>query len=525
MTTAATSKLEAALAIWRRTGTTDDAVAVYQRGQEALAGWTPPGADSERAFHRAWLRAVDDPVGRGWALVTLLEQIPGSDPIQRASAIAKRLDALVRHGPDPRFGAAARAVRQWDAALSVQRLRAALARLEAAADAHGVDVEPRRWPTASPPQLDTSRGPRAVPVVSEFPPATPRVRALWQAVHAQPDDDGALAVLADALQGIDDPRGELIALQLATGDGGDDVARIERRRVLIASCGAAWLGRLAQITAAASFERGVLRRWQPVFELPPTDRRWEALCTDPRLATVTDLVSPVVAGDGYNVVHGALIASPAMRSLARIDLYEPSPLYALARGSPSLRHVAFSFPPEVCAAFFGRLSAALQHRPSITSIAIHESLFDRFAAAPWFRRLTAVTLGVGSQMRRGLARWSALPPGMRLTLVPDARVAPCSTSYPWDFGVALSRDGDAVVARLSGEWLLLPLDVLTALPGDVARIEVDHASAGMVERVRSALGRPAVDIVHRPEPLRAAVFVPTARDVRRARALADTMGE
>jgi uncharacterized protein (TIGR02996 family) len=502
MTSAATTRLEAALAIWRRTGTTDDAITVYQRGQEALTGWTPPAADSDRAFHRAWLRAVDDLVGRGWALMTLLERLPGSDPVQRASAIAKRLDALVRHGPDPRFGAAAGAVRQLAAALSLPRLRAALARLEAAADAQGADV---------------------VPVVSEFPPATPKILALWQAVHARPDDDSALAVLADALQGIEDPRGELIALQLAAGDGGDDVARIERRRLLIASCGAAWLGRLAPITAAASFERGVLRRWQPAFELPPADRRWDALCTDPGLATVTDLVFPAGSRDDYNrgdynFVHSAFIASPAMRSLARIDLHELHPLDALARASPSLRHVACSFPPELCGEYFDGLSAALERRPGITSIAILESLFDRFAAAPWFRRLTDVTLGVGSHMRRGLARWAALPPGVRLTLMPEARVPPCSTSFPWDFGVTLTRVDGATIARLSGEWLLLPLDVLTALPGDVARIEVDHADAPMVERVRSALGRPAVEIVRRPEPLRAAVFVPTERDVRRARA-------
>jgi uncharacterized protein (TIGR02996 family) len=500
MTTAAATALEAALATWRHTGATDDASTVYQRAEDALVGWTPPAADSERAFHRAWLRAVDDVVGRCWALTTLLEQIPGSDPVQRASAVAKRLEALARHGPDPRFAIAASAVRHSYAVYWVPRLRAALARLEAPADAQGVG---------------------AVPVVSEFPPETPKIRALWQAVHTRPDDDSALAVLADALQGIDDPRGELIALQLAAGDGGDDVARIARRRQLIAGCGAAWLGGLAPITAAASFERGVLRRWQLAFEIPPTDPRWDALCADPALATVTDLVFPVGhredhSRDDYNVVHSAFIASPAMRSLARIDLHELDPLHALERASPSLRHLACSF--EIPDAMFERLSAAIERRPGITSIAIVESMFDRFAAAPWFRRLTALTLGVGSQIRRGLARWAALSPGMRLTLVPDARVPPCSTSYPWDFGVALWRDGDAVAARISGEWLLLPLDVLTALPADVARVEVDHLDAAMVERARSALGRPAVAIVHRPEPLRAAVFVPTERDRRRARA-------
>jgi uncharacterized protein (TIGR02996 family) len=499
MTTAAA--IEAALAQWRRTGDDDDAITVYQRSRAALAGWTPPFSDSDRAFHRAWLRAVEDPVGRGWAVATVLDRVPGSDPVQRASAISKRLEALLRHAPDPRFSNVASVVGRLDIAFSVQRLRLALARFQVLAVGRLVSV---------------------VPPVSEVPPATPEILALWQAVRARPDDDAALAVLADALQGIDDPRGELIALQLAAGDGGDDAARIERRRVLIASCGAAWLGRLAPITAAASFERGVLRRWQPAFELAPDDRRWDALCNDPGLATVADLVFPAANRDDYGradyrSVHGALIASRAMRSLARIDLHEPYPLDALARASPSLRHVACSFAPEALGARFDALSAAIERRPGITSLSILEPEFERFAAERWFRRLTAMTLGVGSEIRRGLARWAALPPGMRLTLVPEARVPPCSTSYPWDFGIALWREDDAVVARLRGEWLLLPLDVLTALPGEVARVEVDHADAPMVERVRGALGRPAVAIVHRPEPLRAAVFVPAESALRRPR--------
>src|SRR6185503_19128554 len=151
--------LEAALARWRRSGASEDAAALDARAEAALAGWTPPSADSARMFQRAWLRAVDDPIGRSWALTTLLHHIPSSDPIQRACALAKRIDALARHGPDPRFGAAA-----------------------------AVDRAP-------------------LPLVTSFPRATPEIAALWQAVQAQPDDDGALVVLADALQGIGDPRG------------------------------------------------------------------------------------------------------------------------------------------------------------------------------------------------------------------------------------------------------------------------------------------------------------------------------
>ena len=501
ITPAMKAAVEAALAKWRRTGAFEDGAVFHERAHAAVAAWTPPDASSERTFHRAWLRAVDDPVGRGWAVTTLLQEIPGADPIQQACALAKRLDALARHAPDPRFRLAVIRVRNSDAALGVPRLRVALARLDAIAE----------------PETD---GP--VRRVTEFPPATPEITALWQAVRAQPDDDGALAVLADALQGIGDPRGELIALQLAAGDGGDDTARLERARALIASCGAAWLGRLAPITGAASFERGVLRRWQLHCDRPPSDASWAALVEDPGLATVTDLVSTSYFMNFSPEVYTRFVTSPAMRSLVRVDVFDRASVAALARAAPSLRHVACVVPGDESPAdaLAPTLDAFLdelgRHR-GVTSVAIPESLLGRLAAARWFHRLTAVTLGVGSRMRRGLAWWAELPAGMQLTLVPEARLPACATSYPWDFGVALTREGRATVARLTGEWLLLPLYLLTALPADVERVEVDHPAAAMVERVREALARPGVEIVHRPEPRRAVAFVPTHRDLHLAR--------
>ena len=79
--------------------------------------------------------------------------------------------------------------------------------------------------------------------------------------------------------------------------------------------------------------------------------------------------------------------------------------------------------------------------------------------------------------------------------------------------MTLAREGGATIAQVSGEWLLLPIDVLTALPPDVMRVEVDHPDPAMADRIRSAIARPAVDVVHRPKPRRAAIFVPTLRDL------------
>lgn len=474
--------LEDTLATWRRTGSPEDAAAFDARAEALLVVWTPPASSSERSFHRAWLRAVDDAIGRGWALNTLLEQLPGADPVQRASALAKRLEALARHGPDPRFERAAAGVRGSGIDVSLPRLGAALARLEATAPA----------------KTDAS-----LPVVHAFPAPTADIAALWHAVQANPDDDGPLHVLADALQGVGDPRGELLALQLGTG--GDHPARLARLRMLIASCGAAWLGDLAPVTAAASFERGVLRRLQLSRVRHASHPSWSTLAGSPALATVTDLVGTDVDSE----VYARFVTSPAMRSLARIDVFDRKSLAALKHAPPSLAHVAcFEVPGDVRSPLLGPAISALRRQTNVTSVAIAEAAFHQLADARWFRRLSAVTLGVGTHIRRGLTHWAALSPSMTLTLVPDARLPACTSSFPWDFGITLAREGRTTTARIGGEWLLLPLDVLTALPPDVARVEVDHPSEVMADRIRSALARPAVEVVHRPVRRLTATFVP-----------------
>ena len=481
--TVPTALLEATLATWRRTGAPEDAAAFIAQASVALAGWTPPPTSSPRTFQRAWLRAVKDVIGRSWAIENLTAQLPGADLIQRDYALAKRVEVLARHGPDPRFRRALAALRKWEGTGRIHRLSTAYKLLSDASVLNDAT---------------------SIPMVAHFPRATREISALWQAVYTHPDDEGTLAVLADALQIAGDPRGEVIALQLAAS-GGDEPAQAEqmkRLRQLIASCGAAWLGHLTRVTGSASFEGGMVRRLELSSERSAQHEMWDALIADPALATVTDLLPGNVKSD----VYARFVTSRAMRSLACIEVFDPKSLAALAQAVPSLTHVA------CLADNVDELLAALQPRHRITSIAIAESAFDQLAAAPWFRRLTAVTLGVCTRFRRGLAWWTALSPPMTLTLVPDAHLARCTTSFPWDFGVTLVRESGATIAQVSGEWLLLPLDVLTALPPDVVRVEVDHPNLRMVDRIRSAIARPAVDVVHRPVPRRAAIFVPTLRD-------------
>ncbi|HET7500988.1 MAG TPA: hypothetical protein VFK02_08300 [Kofleriaceae bacterium] len=478
-----------ALAAWRRTGSPRAAAEVERATREALEGFSPPASSSPRTFQRAWFLAVSDAVGRGWAIDRLMHELPGADPLAQAVALAKRIEVLARHGPDPRFARACTQVRDSDSRFEVRRLDTALRRLDAASRLAPVDD----------------------PVVTEFPDPTPELLALWRTVHADPDDDGALTVLADALQVAGDPRGELIALQLDLGS--DDVAQAERRRVLIASCGATWLGPLTEVCGAASFERGAVRRLQLGSELPAEHPKWTALCADPGLATITALLP----GNASGAVYARFITSPQMRSLTDVEVFDRASLAALEHAASSITHVACHFPfDEAGWCSSSELFRALGLRSGLRSVVIDEASFDELATTPWFPQLTGVTLGVHGSVRRGLTRWMTLPRTTTLTLVPSLHLPGCGSAFPWDFGITLARDGAATVAQISGEWLLLPLEVLEALPSDVARVEVDHPSPTMVPRVAAAIGRPDVELVHRPLPRIAAIYLPTARDRTRA---------
>ncbi len=467
------ARLQAALEVWQRTAEPAHASRFIEMARDALAHWVPPPADSARAFQRAWRGVVGDIVGRGWALDTLCEQLPGADATQRASALAKRMEVLARQGPDPRF---AQEIHVPADVTWTRRLATASNQLEAVG------------------QLIATVG-----LTHAFPPPTPEIEALWRDVHDHPEDRGALAVLADALQLASDPRGELLALQGL--DEGDDVPeRAARRKALIANVGAAWLGELVEVTAAASFERGALRRLELRNALSFQHPRWAALITSPLLATVTDLLPGDLPAD----VYARFVTSEAMPALRRIDL---SRFVAAAAGlrsqlPASITHAAC---PEIA---LGAVTRALPPASQLRSIAIGGNQLDELLAGPWFRQLDALTLGGLSSVRTGLARWTEMPSLASLTLAPTAQLAPCTVDHPWDFGVTLRREGGATVARVAGEWLLLPADVLSALPRDTVRVEVEHASPAQADRIHSAIGRPALEVVRCPAARRAAVFVP-----------------
>jgi len=81
-----------------------------------------------------------------------------------------------------------------------------------------------------------------------------------EAIYADPFDDAARMVYADFLTEREDPRGELISLQLARAGGRATEDSIKREKSLIRKHGKAWLGQFDRVLAKDHrvFERGFL---------------------------------------------------------------------------------------------------------------------------------------------------------------------------------------------------------------------------------------------------------------------------
>lgn len=235
------------------------------------------------ARERAWHALAD--VGDRRNLPRLLAT-PWS---KKASAALRRLEALERHGADPRtvhalleldtgnrFSNAA-GFRFWreayalmlrwgslEAAERVQRWPSAAGHVSAweAARFRGI-FEPlmREWVTRWPvePSLPPAVEPLLEQLETRLTPNDARARGLLEAVRATPTEDTPRLVLADALSERGDPRGEFITLQFAHERGELTLGQRERMRLLLEGSGPGWFdGLLGQVDPLAVFRRGLL---------------------------------------------------------------------------------------------------------------------------------------------------------------------------------------------------------------------------------------------------------------------------
>lgn len=355
------------------------------------------------------------------------------------------------------------------------------------------------------------------------------VAALLREVIARPDDDGVRAVLADVLQASGDPRGELISLQLLASRGNRD--RDARIHQLLQAHGTSWLGALREVAFACRFDRGFPSRLALGAPWAADDPRWQAAVADPALATVEDLISGEARGEIYRKFLGA-------NQLRRIEVFDRESLEGLAGTATAIEHVSCpgfvtdaeyqrrdhederrrrvargepdpgwpaltDDPSDTPAAYFARLWATIGQRETITSLGLADAQLQELFGQRWYPRIRALTIG-GSNVRRRLSQWDDL--GQRhLVLVPHASLEPCERRFPWDFRVEVIPQGDGAIARISGEWMIMPMAVLEALPPEVSRVEIEHSSPIVTDRMRDHVARPGVEVVE--VPLRADNFV------------------
>ena len=497
--------------IWRATRAAAIADAIDALTDAALAGWEPPAPRTNLAFQAAWLAALGDDAQRGWAAHALLSQLPGGDGDQRSVACCERLHALRAAPGDPRIGRAVveligqplqilghddvldaivlvLAVHGDDrsAAIAARRLEtadpadASLIRLVLAA-------QPSARRAATPTELERFAARRA-----PLPAAQAQIDALVREVHARPDADDARLVLADALLAHGDPRGELIALQLA---GAADDRQLDRVDQLLREHGKGWLGTLREVTYRARFARGFLARLELNGRWTATEQGWARHACDPTLATVEDLIP----GRSVGPVYARFVTSPAMTALRRIEVFDRPTLEALRETPASLTHV--SCPRWKVGKYVHELEAhvlpACERFPELRSFAVYIDGAPSVMASGVFARLSSLTVAGG--LPRGLALWPRLPRTLSLTIARSAMLQDCATTrVAWTGALHLTRDGDHATARGSGDWLVGELvEHFAALPAEVRRLEIegagDHAAA-----LTAAAGRRGIELVLLP---------------------------
>src|SRR5262245_61633996 len=151
-------------------------------------------------------------------------------------------------------------------------------------------------------------------------------------VYAEPGSDDPRIVLADRLMADGDPRGEMIAKQLAGDDAGAEP--------MIQQHGADWLGSLRPFANRAQFRRGFPARLELAEITRPGRIDLDALAADPALGTVEELL----IGRAHHDVYGRLIASPAMTALRRIEITDEQVLIALRKSRAHIAHIAYAVP-------------------------------------------------------------------------------------------------------------------------------------------------------------------------------------
>ena len=408
--------------VWEERRDPAIADAIDRVSARARAAFTPPAARTNVAFQKAWLElaAASDPVGAAWLAETLVAKIPRSDG---DDIFVARLQALRAAKPDPRLARALLALSIDDVNLArwqFDEVEETIARLgdgrtRAAIEALIAAGEGEEWQERG--TLDKLAAVRPVPpserarwaalasdAVAAVTAGDPK--ALLDAVYAAPDDDGARAVLADCLQSAGDPRGELIAIQLAEAEGHASPEATKRADALVKEHKREWLGPFVRVCSRATFRRGFIS--ELVFEgtWKASKKAWAELAKDPRLATVESIGGKVTPD-----IFALFFASDAMRSLRTVDVDADPIVEALAARRPKslreLRSPSWKRKDHV-KQFTQRVLPLLDTLPWVRAVGCTEETFDALRSHGAFARLTSVEVD-GLEHDDAVALFADLP--------------------------------------------------------------------------------------------------------------------
>jgi uncharacterized protein (TIGR02996 family) len=142
-------------------------------------------------------------------------------------------------------------------------------------------------------------------------PLTPRETELMSSVYATPGDDAPRAVLADWWLSHDDPRGELVRLQLS----GEDMVKEE---TLLAELGRQMMGSLGPAVAldGVTFRRGFLAEVEVTYT---SASQAQTLAADPVWGTVERLH---FLDSKHQALHPAMTALKSVSGLSKRTLQE-----------------------------------------------------------------------------------------------------------------------------------------------------------------------------------------------------------
>jgi uncharacterized protein (TIGR02996 family) len=175
--------------------------------------------------------------------------------------LGSELREIASHVTQGSMGLAFASLTRLHAARPRERLRQLLVELRASDDslelAAPSDDSGTREEGASDDALDSEEATLLDAIAAMIRPRIADEEELWAAVFANPASDQARLVLADALSGRGDPRGELIVLQVSDdlGSSGD---RSARERELLRQFGSVWLGSSKFKVVDPVFRRGFL---------------------------------------------------------------------------------------------------------------------------------------------------------------------------------------------------------------------------------------------------------------------------